>query len=322
VGATASRWGTSIAAQPPSVNHAPADGRTHVDATLRPAGAALPAGDASAAVVLTVDVVAQAPLIAAPRVSATVPAGWTVSVKPRILPVVSGRLPVSATATVTVHAPASVAPGSYPVAVTVTGPNTVTRTATIAVADPLSCAAAGPSCAVDLAASRTVDGTATVAAPDQGNFDGGGWSYDADLLPAAGPVTWGGVTYAAPDPTGTAANFVPATGQSLLLPAGFGKLNLIATAYNGPVTAGLTIGYTDGTYTNAAVTIADWCGTAAPGTTTALAMPHRIKAGQGVDGPPVNLYAATLPVPAGKQIRSLTLPDDPRINLYAVTMQE
>ncbi len=321
VGSTPSGWGTSATAQPPSVNHAPADGRRHVDATLRPGSAALPAGDPSAAAAFTVDVVAQAPMIAAPRVSATGPAGWTIRVSPRILPVVSGRLPVSATATVTVTAPASVAPGHYPVTVTVTGPNTVTRTATATVAAPLTCATPGPSCPVDLAGERTADGTATVAAPDQGNFDGGGWSYDADLLPAAGPVTWDGVTYAAPDPTGTAPNFVPATGQSLLLPAGpYTALNLVATAYDGPVTAALTIGYTDGTTAGTTVTIADWCGTAAPGTTTVLALPHRIKAGQGVDGPPVNLYAATLPVPAGRQIRSLTLPNDPRVNLYALTL--
>jgi putative alpha-1,2-mannosidase len=64
---------------------------------------------------------------------------------------------------------------------------------------------------------------------------------------------------------------------------------------------------------------ADWCGTASAGTTTVLAMPHRIKAGQGIDGPPVSLFGVRLPVPAGKQVRSITLPDDPRLHLYAVT---
>ncbi|MEU8615128.1 glycoside hydrolase family 92 protein, partial [Actinoplanes sp. NPDC048791] len=48
LGKKPSSWGTSVAAQPPSVNKAPADGRTHVDATVRPAGAALPAGSATA----------------------------------------------------------------------------------------------------------------------------------------------------------------------------------------------------------------------------------------------------------------------------------
>jgi hypothetical protein len=324
LGTDPSNWGTSVAAQPPSVNKAPGDSRTHVDATIRPAGAALPAGDTAAAVKFSVDVVAQAPLAIAPRVTATAPAGWTVSVSPRLIPLVSRRLPVSATATVTVRAPAGAAVGAYPIEVTVSAPgaNTVRRTASIAVASPLTCASsAGSPCLVDLGAERNVDGTATVAAPAEGNFDGGGWSFDAELLPAAGPVTWGGVTYQAPDPTGTARNFVQARGQSLLLPAGdHTAVNLVATAYNGPATAGLTIGYADGTSSDATITVADWCGTAAAGSTNVLAMPHRIKAGQGVDGPPVSLFALSLPIAAGKQIRSITLPDDPRLNLYALTL--
>jgi hypothetical protein len=134
-------------------------------------------------------------------------------------------------------------------------------------------------------------------------------------------VTWDGVTYQAPDPAGEAKNFVQARGQSLLLPTGdHAAVHLVATTHNGPVTAALTIGYADGTSAPATVTVADWCGAASAGTTTVLAMPHRIKAGQGVDGPPVSLFGLRLPAPAGKQIRSITLPDDPRLHLYAVTL--
>jgi hypothetical protein len=49
-------------------------------------------------------------------------------------------------------------------------------------------------------------------------------------------------------------------------------------------------------------------------------MPHRIKAGQGVDGPPVSLFGVTVPLAAGKTIRSLTLPNDARIQMYALTL--
>jgi hypothetical protein len=237
---------------------------------------------------------------------------------------VTRHLPIGATYTVTVQAPAGTPVGTYPIEVSVSAPGTTTvkRTASVTVREPVTCApAAGTACPVELGAERTVDGTATVAAPGEGNFDGVGWSYDADLLPAAGPVTWDGVTYQAPDPTGTAKNFVPARGQSLLLPAGdHTAVKLVATTRNGPVTAAVTIGYADGTSAPATVTIADWCGSAAPGTTAVLAMPHRIKAGQGVDGPPVSLFGASLPLAEGKQIRSITLPDDPRLHLYAVTL--
>jgi predicted alpha-1,2-mannosidase len=321
LGTKPSSWGTAVAAQPPSVNKAPADGRTHIDATVRPASAALPAGDTTAAVRFTTDIVGQAPLTITPRVRAVAPAGWTVAVsRPKVL--VSRRLPVATSATVTVRAPAGTAVGTYPVTVTVSGANTVTRTVSVAVREPTVCASAsGSACLVDLGPERNVDGTATVAAPAEGNFDGGGWSYDADLLPAAGPVTWGGVAYDAPDPAGTAKNFVQARGQAILLPAGdHTAANLIATAYNGPVTSALTVGYTDGTTGTVPVTVADWCGAPGAGSTTALAMPHRIKAGQGVDGPPVSLFALGLPIPPGKQIRSITLPDDPRLHLYAATL--
>ncbi|GAA3346466.1 GH92 family glycosyl hydrolase [Amorphoplanes nipponensis] len=326
LGSEPSAWGRSAAAEPPSVNHAPADDRTHVDATLRPASAALPAGSATVQqAAFQVDVVAQAPLTIAPRVTASVPAGWTATVTPRgPKPLVTRHLPIGATATVTVRAPAGTTVGAYPVEVSVTAPGAtpVQRTASVTVREPLACAGPpGPACPVDLAAERTVDGTATVAAPAEGDFDGGGWSYDAALLPAAGPVTWDGVPYQAPDPAGPAKNFVPARGQSLLLPAGdHAAVKLVATTHNGPVTAALTIGYADGTSAPATVTVADWCGPAATGTTTALALPHRIKAGQGVDGPPVSLFGVSLPVAAGKQVRSITLPNDARLLLYAVTL--
>ncbi|AGZ44997.1 GH92 family glycosyl hydrolase [Actinoplanes friuliensis] len=327
LGTSPSGWGTSLLAQPPSVNNkAPADNRTHVDASVRPASAALAAGSATAQkAAFEVDVVGQAPLAIAPRVTAQAPAGWKVTVAPRVPTLLLTRhLPVGTTAKVTVEAPAGTPAGTYQVDVSVsaTGTETVKRTVTITVREPVTCAStAGTACLVDLGTERTTDGTATVAATTEGNFDGGGWSYDADLLPAAGPVTWGDVPYQAPDPTGTAKNFVQSRGQSLLLPPGnHPAVNLVATTHNGPVTAALTIGYTDGTSAAATVTVADWCGTASAGTTAVLSMSHRIKAGQGVDGPPVSLFGLDLPVTQGKQIRSITLPNDPRLYLYAVTL--
>jgi predicted alpha-1,2-mannosidase len=123
LGTSPSTWGTSVAAQPPSVDHAARDGRTHLDATVRPASAALPAGDPAATVELTVDVLAQAPGAVAPRITATAPEGWQVSVSPRARKVlVSRHLPVATTATVTVRAPAGAAVGSYPVDVSVRAP--------------------------------------------------------------------------------------------------------------------------------------------------------------------------------------------------------
>ena len=177
---------------------------------------------------------------------------------------------------------------------------------------------AGAQCGIDLSTARTTDGTATVAATTEGNFDGGGWSYDAALLPPAGTVTWGGVTYSAPPPGGTARNFVQAGRQTLPLPAARrSTLRLVAAAHHGPVPGTVTVRYADGSTAATVVTVPDWCGTG----TTVLAMPHRIKAGQGTDGPPVNLFGISVALDPGKELRSVTLPDDTRIHLYAVTLQ-
>ncbi|GIF18063.1 putative alpha-1,2-mannosidase [Actinoplanes tereljensis] len=315
LGDSPSRWGTAAADQPPSVNQAPADNRTHLDAAIRPSSAALAPGGS---VTLTVDLVGQAPGVLRPRIEATVPDGWGVTVRqPR--PITSRHHPVSATAAVTVTAPQGAALASYPLMVSVTGAQPVETTASLVVSTPLTCAFAS-GCAVDLGPALTRDGTATVSAPGEGNFDGGGWSFDADLLPAAGPVTWAGVTYNAPSPAGTAPNFVPFAGQPLLLPGGFGGAHLVVTSHNGPVSGGLTVGYTDGSYASVPLTVADWCAGPAAGTTTLLAMDHRIKAGQGVDGPPVSLFGVTVPAAEGKQVRSLTLPALSGLYLYALSL--
>ncbi|MFI7546775.1 GH92 family glycosyl hydrolase [Actinoplanes sp. NPDC049599] len=177
----------------------------------------------------------------------------------------------------------------------------------------------GAQCGIDLATARTTDGTATVAATAEGNFDGGGWSYDAALLPPAGTVTWAGVTYSAPAPGGTARNFVPAARQTLPLPAvRRGTLRLVAASHHGPVPGTVTVRYADGSTAATTLTVPDWCN---PAGTVVLAMPHRIKAGQGTDGPPSNLFGFAVALDPGKDLRSVTLPDDPRIQLYAVTLQ-
>ncbi|GIF13386.1 glycosyl hydrolase family 92 [Actinoplanes teichomyceticus] len=179
---------------------------------------------------------------------------------------------------------------------------------------------AGAQCAVDLSAARATDGTATTAATREGDFDGAGWSYDAALLPPAGTVTWNGVTYSAPSPAGAAGNFVPAGGPALPLPTlRRGTLRLVAAAHHGPVTGTVTVRYTDGGTAATTLTVPDWCAPAGSGTAV-LAMPHRIRAGQGVDGPPASLFGFTVALDPGRELRSVTLPADARIRVYAITV--
>ncbi|MEU9954923.1 GH92 family glycosyl hydrolase [Streptomyces sp. NPDC050982] len=325
LGTTPSGWGTGAVAQPPSVNQADADGRRHLDASLRSSSDVVPAGDTAQTAHLTLDVLGQAPGELRVSVAAKAPTGWQVTTTPRSpLRIRSQHLPVQKTVSVKVTVPPGTAAGSYPVRFTVEadGAGRVTREATVEVRPAAKCATAtDKQCAVDLSGDMAHDGTATTDNPGQGDFDGSGWSYDAGLLPAAGPVTWGGVKYEAPDPTGTAANFVEARGQTLLLPArSHGTLRLVAASHNGPVTTALTVRYTDGSSSEVPLKVGDWAGQAPDGTTVVLDMPHRIKAGQGVDGPPVRLFGSSVELNGAKEMRSLTLPDDPRIEVYAITL--
>ncbi|MFD0305965.1 GH92 family glycosyl hydrolase [Streptomyces sp. NPDC127119] len=319
-----SAWGTGKGDEPPSVNRAAADSRRNLDASLRTASDVLPTSDSAQNVRLKLDVLGQSPGTLRVRVDAKAPSGWTAKASDSFS-LQSHRLPVQRTATVDVNVPAGTAPGSYSVRITAgaKGVKSVERVATIEVRAAARCAPdIDGQCAVDLGKEVNHDGTATVAASDQGDFDGGGWSFDGDLLPAAGPVVWGGVTYDAPDPSGTAENFVEARGQSMLLPAGsYGALRVVAVAHHGPVTTALTVRYTDGTTAEVPVPVGDWAGSTPQGSSVVLEMPHRIKRGQGVDGPPVRLFGASADLDASKTVRSIGLQNDPRVQVYAITLK-
>ena len=132
-------------------------------------------------------------------------------------------------------------------------------------------------------------------------------------------MTWAGVTYSAPPPGGTARNFVSATRQTLPLPpARRSTLRLVAASHHGPVPGTVTVRYADGSTAATTLTVPDWCN---PTGTVVLAMPHRIKAGQGTDGPAASLFGFAVALDPGKELRSVTLPDDPKIQLYALTLQ-
>jgi hypothetical protein len=306
-----SSWGTSRSDEPPSLNNGNEDSRRALSASLRNTEIVMPASDSAQSLTLQLDVLVQSPSGMSVRPEVKAPPGWRVS-GARPFVVVSRHLPTQKTVPLTVTVPAGTPVGSYEVSVAV---GAVTAKAVIEVKPAAVCAFS--TCSVDVGPERNHDGTATVADPASGDFDGGGWSYDAALLPPAGPVTWAGITYQAPDPTGTAPNFVEARGQGLLLPAGrFSWLHVVGASHNGPVSAAFTVWYTDGTSAEVAATVPDW----AAGGPAVLEMPHRIKAGQGVDGPPVRLFGQSLRLDATKTVRSVTLPNDPRVELYAFTL--
>ncbi|WP_086782264.1 GH92 family glycosyl hydrolase [Crossiella equi] len=324
LGTSPSAWGTNPQAEPPSVNRDRGDLRHHVDTSPRQTSVLLPTSTKPQPVTLPLDVLAQSPAVTAALVRAKGPEGWPLTYPQLPLLFHSWQLPTQQTANLTLTVPANTPPGTYPLTITTQalGANKTTHDLRITLDTRSTCApAVQNACALDLTPHQTHDGTATPEAPAEGNFDGSGWSYDATLLPKAGPITWNNTPYTAPDPTGTAPNFLESTGQSLLLPEGtHTKVNLVSSSHNGPVTTSLVARYTDGTTTTLPTTIGDWAGSTPQGTTIALDMPHRVKAGQGQDTPPVRLFSQTLPLDPTKSLVSLTLPNDPRVEIYALTL--
>jgi predicted alpha-1,2-mannosidase len=323
VSATPSSWGTGRGDVPPSVDSHAADHRRSLAATVSPNPVVLPTTIGSTK--LTVSLLAQAPGSLPVTVRAQAPGGWTV--KPAVTATVlrSNGIPASRDIPLSVTLPANVEPGSYQLTVSVSAPRlpAITKKVTVEVRAPAKCGStAGATCGVDLTGEYNHDGTATTTASTEGNFDGSGWSYDAALLPAAGPATLDGVSYDLPDPSGTAKNFVQATGQTLLVPAGkYGTLHVLGAAHGGDVSTQLAVSYSDGTIGRLPATLTDWAaGSGRGGNTVAINMPHRIKAGSGIDGPPVQIFAGRVPLDPAKTIVSVRLPDNRNMEVYAVTL--
>jgi len=323
VSATPSRWGTGRGDVPPSVDSHARDDRRSLAATVSPNPVVLPTTLGSAK--LTVSLLAQAPGSLPVTVRSEAPRGWTVKPAATATVLRSNGIPASKDIPLSVTLPKGVKPGTYELTVRVSSPRleTITRKVTVQVREPAKCGStAGSTCGVDLTGEYNHDGTATIAASTEGNFDGSGWSYDAALLPAAGPATLDGVGYDLPDPSGTAKNFIQATGQTFLVPAGkYGALHLLGAAHGGDVNTQLTISYSDGTTALLPVTLTDWAaGSGRGGNTVAVNMPHRIKAGSGIDGPPVQIFAAKATLDPAKTIVSVRLPDNRNMEIYAVTL--
>ncbi|MEW1953471.1 GH92 family glycosyl hydrolase [Terrabacter sp. NPDC080008] len=325
VGSTPSRWGTRPSDVPPSAVQAGRDPRLSLSMSAHPNPVVVPTGAREAR--FSVDLVGQAPKGLPVDVTVAVPDGWKAAAGSKgdgVTVLHSNGVPASASLPVTLTLPAGLGVGSHDVLVTASAPGVepVTRTVTVQLQEALQCLSGATGCAVDLGDARNHDGTATVAAPDEGNFDGGGWSYDAALLPAPGAWDWNGVTYAAPVTAGPTPNFVEGRGQTLLVEAGSrSAIHLIGSTHNGDVTTALRLTYTDGSVQSVPVSLTDWAaGSGHNGNSVAIAMDHRIKRGSGVDGPPVQLFGTTVAADPAKQLQSVTLPNDARFEVYAVSL--
>ncbi|MEU3183604.1 GH92 family glycosyl hydrolase [Streptomyces sp. NPDC006923] len=244
---------------------------------------------------------------------ATAPAGVTVTPSEGDFAVPGGGL---GSAKISVTASAGTRPGFYSVPVTFTS----------------SSGAALPkgSLAVTVAARNSVlwnlnnNGISADDTNPGANFDGGGWSYSAASLAAAGAKPGGTVSAAGFDflwpevNAGEPDNIeVVGGGQVLDVPASADatKLSLLGSAANGATTGTVTLTYTDGTTQRAEIGFSDWTlngGSGQPqfGNTVAVHTTYRDVSGGGTDPVGTDVFAtAPIELAAGKTLASVTLPD-------------
>ncbi|MDX6346610.1 MAG: hypothetical protein QOF84_1400 [Streptomyces sp.] len=156
------------------------------------------------------------------------------------------------------------------------------------------------------------------------NFDGGGYSYSAKALAAAGAtpgatVTSGGFDFTWPKvKPGDPDNIAVSGGNQILnAPAGSAnatRLSLLGSASNGAADGTMTLTYTDGTTQEAQIGFSDWTlggGNRQPsyGNTIALRTSYRDVSGGGSQQVGTDIFAAApITLAAGKQLKSVTLP--------------
>ncbi len=151
----------------------------------------------------------------------------------------------------------------------------------------------------------------------EASLDGGGYALAAETL---GPEQVGDeVTFKLGPPN--APNAVHS--QTVQLPAGkFASLRVLATAVEGnQIGQNFTVNYVDGTSSAFNQSLSDWAGTAHfDNESSAVEMPYRIAADGSEDGNPFHLWAYRFPLNPAKQVRSLTLPGNRSVLVFAVTL--
>lgn len=147
------------------------------------------------------------------------------------------------------------------------------------------------------------------------NFDGGGYSYSADALAAAGlspgsPVNADGLSFTWPSPAACNPDNILASGQTMLVhgPSGASTLGLLGSSSNGTSQGTIVINYTDGTSSAQTVSFTDWAQSPGPTDTAVATMSYRNSASGTSQSITMYVFATTVPVDSAKTVASVTFP--------------
>lgn len=169
---------------------------------------------------------------------------------------------------------------------------------------------------VDLSSSYNLDGFSYDTALGDGDVDGYSFSFPADLIPDS--LTYKGTQYNIGPKSNGQNNVVSATGQKITLPRGkYSELKILAVAVLNEKAGIFTVYYTDESYTETKITIADWCN---QGTDTVLTMDHRHSS---TDQNVMDCYFCeyTITLDSSKTVTNIKLPDESRLKIIALTLR-
>jgi hypothetical protein len=152
-----------------------------------------------------------------------------------------------------------------------------------------------------------------------GGLDGGGHAYSENLL--TGSRVLSGILFRFGAPNQLDAVFT--AGQTIPLPAGeFTALQLLATGIDGEQSGQtITVTYTDGTQSSFTQAFSDWYSPSGNiNEAGAVAMPYRNRATGVADNRPFNLYDYTFVLDRGKTVKSILLPNNRAVIVFAATL--
>jgi beta-glucosidase len=233
----------------------------------------------------------------------TAPSGWTVSAtsSSSFGSVAAGQT-VQTTWHVTAPATASAAAYTLSAQATVSGTGPYTDSAGINIAYP----------SVNAAFNNT--GISDDSNPTPGNLDGGGASYSAQALAAAGlspgaAFHHDGATFTWPNVAAGTADNIVASGQTVPISGSGTTLAFLGAAAYGTASGSGTVVYTDGTTQSFGLAFADWWSkTPAGGTDIAATLPYLNNQG-GKQTQQVNMFYGSAPLQSGKTVQAVVLPN-------------
>ncbi|WP_405192700.1 glycoside hydrolase family 3 C-terminal domain-containing protein [Streptomyces anthocyanicus] len=237
------------------------------------------------------------------NVSLPAPSGWTVQAT---TPTTFATVAAGTTATTTwrVSTPSNAAAGSYPLTATATysgGSHTADGTLQV----PFD----------SQQAAYTNVGVTDDGNPGPGKYDGGGFSFSAQALAAEGltpgtSFTHDGLTYQWPDVAAGTPDAIDTKGQAILMSGSGSELGFVGSGTSGPHQGIGTILYTDGTTQPYGLSFSDWWDgfTVSQGSDLLSSFPYINNRDGGKVTQKVNLFAAKVPLQAGKTVQAVVLP--------------